>query len=269
MPELPEVETVKIQLNQVLPNLIIKALEVRTPKVFHGNSQELIGKRIEKVERKGKMIVVKLITDNGEPKTILLIHLKLTGRLIFDKAEYEKEKHTHIIITFTNGKKLYFWDLRKFGWIKTVSNPPAGWVGIDPLVKKFTVELFQNLLGKSKKPVKIFLMEQDKIAGIGNIYANESLFCARIDPRKKASLLSKEKAGKLFKCLRQVLQMGLKYHGASDDSFRLIDGSKGAMQDHFSVYRKQKTDCPNSCGTKIQRITLGGRGTFFCPRCQI
>ena len=173
---------------------------------------------------------------------------------------------------------LYFNDLRIFGWIKVVEksklNEVIGKLGPEPFVTKsssgqavLTLDLFKKILAKNSRPIKLVLMDQEKISGVGNIYANDSLFLAGIHPRKKANKQSSDKANKLFNALYKVLTDGIKWGGASENNYRDAFGEKGRVQEHFYVYAREGEKCLK-CGTLIQKIKLGGRGTYFCPKCQ-
>ena len=280
MPELPEVETIKLQLNSILPGLVIKEIEILSPKSFGGEKKEIVGKKITGIQRFGKMLVIGL--DNG---LSLGIHLKMTGRLIYrgnkqpknlqigdPKIQKLPSKHTRVVIHFTNGDRLYFNDLRKFGWMRVLDSIKrealSGKLGIEPFTKNYTLENFQKVLGKSKKPIKLLLMDQEKIAGVGNIYANEALFCTRISPKTPANQLKSDQVKKLFDCISRVLKNGIKWRGASDDAYLDAFGQKGEVQKHFLVYDQKGKSCSNECGGKIEKIMLSGRGTYFCQICQ-
>jgi len=267
------------------------------------------------------------IEQSNNRTMYLVIHLKMTGVLVYrreskkqkaksKKQEYNSKlskskdrgspydiqelpnKYTRVVIEFGDGSKLFFNDLRVFGWMKIISKIKNKKLkthiknekqqklktdGLDQIIgeklgpealgEDFTVEYLKEVLSNWGRPVKLLLMDQKKIAGIGNIYANEVLFCAGIAPHHRGRELVRdhlEKVKKLHKCIRKVLKKGIKYGGstASDDAFRNIKGERGGMQQHLKVYAKAGEDCPNKCGKKIRRMTLGGRGTFFCPRCQ-
>lgn len=279
MPELPEVETLRLQLSQLLPGLIIRDIEILKSKSFVGDKKLLIGAKISDVRRFAKLLVIDFTNDRS-----LAIHLKLSGQLIYrGKRQPQKilvtdpllkslpNKHTRVIITFENSDVLYFNDLRIFGWMKVVqSNQLNNLVdnfGPEPL-KDLTYAQFEKILGSSKKPVKLVLMDQEKIAGVGNIYANDALFLAGISPKTEAKKISKEKAKLLYDKLLNVLKDGIKWGGASENNFRDAFGQMGRKQEHFYVYGRQGEKCLNNCGEKIRRIKLAGRGTFFCPKCQ-
>ncbi|MDP3726711.1 MAG: DNA-formamidopyrimidine glycosylase [bacterium] len=182
-------------------------------------------------------------------------------------------KTTHVIFTFSDGSKLFYNDVRKFGWIKIIRTSEVAKLkiitefGPEPLTSKFTEEKFKKTASASKSPIKTLLMDQKKIAGVGNIYANEALFDAGIDPRRKAKKLSNEEIKKLYASILKVLKEGIKYGGSSENAYVDALGGRGKMQEHFKVYGKDGEKCPK-CKGVIKRIALGGRGTFFCPKCQ-
>ena len=254
MPELPEVETICRQLNSVLAGQRIKSLQ--------GCSLQVVGKKILGVRRKAKMIIIEL--SGG---VSLLIHLKMTGQLIYNGKQ---NKYTRAILELDKGR-LYFNDLRRFGWIKIVDRseildlrlklPP------DVIDKEFTAEYLEKVLKSSGRAIKLILMDQQKMGGIGNIYANEILFCAGIDPRRPANTYGMQ-VRNLHQCIKRVIGLGIKYGGttASDESFKNILGKAGKFQNYLKVY-ENKGKC-EKCQTKIQIIKLGGRGTYFCPNCQ-
>lgn len=298
MPELPEVRTIVGQLSQKTRAKKIVEVRVLRGKSFKGDPQKIKGLRVKKVKRIAKILVFEF--EKEWPK--VLCHLKLTGQLIIsniknqklkihikNQKEQEKKspfdvdglpnKYTRVIIKFSDGSCLYFNDLRVFGWLKVVEDEKEmkkelkNFSGVDPLSREFTPNYFREVLSNWGRPVKLLLMEQKKIAGVGNIYANEALFCAGIAPHHRGRELMKEhpeKVRKLYDCIKKVLQMGLKYKGSTggDEAYRQTTGERGRMQEHLKVYQKAGQPCPNGCGKKIRRMTLGGRGTFFCPRCQ-
>ncbi len=296
MPELPEVETLKLQLSDVLLGLTVKKIEVIKNKSFIGNPKIIIGKKIKGLRRFAKILVFDLTGDLS-----IAIHLKLSGQLIYrGKRQPQKivvsdpllkslpNKHTRVIITFENSDILYFNDLRIFGWMKVVKNQISNIkdqkhrakikdvfledivknLGPEPL-RDLTLSIFKNILRSSNKPIKVLLMDQEKIAGVGNIYANDALFLAGISPEIEANKISKEKTKLLFDKLLKVLKDGIKWGGASENNFRDAFGQMGKLQEHFYVYARKDERCLNDCGEKIKRIKLGGRGTFFCPKCQV
>ena len=278
MPELPEVETIKRFLT---PNLIGKKiidLKILSQKQFIGNPQKLINQKFIKIKRYGKLISILLSN-----KLYLNIHLKLTGELLyakdknnplfketipFTKTNKMPANTTRIIVYLDDNSVLFFNDLRKFGWFK-LSNIAEKPKGVDVLDKNFTLEYFQKIILSSKKPIKILLMDQEKIAGLGNIYANDSLFLACIHPLIKTNHLEKKKIAKLYQSIKKIIEQAIKNKGSSgaDEAYILPDSSKGQHQRHFLVYQRENEPCPR-CGEKIKRIKQAGRSTFFCPRCQ-
>ena len=267
MPELPEVETIRRQLDKVLVGQRVINLQ--------GLSLKVEGKKILGVKRKAKMIIIELASRNQRlASSFLLIHLKMTGQLIYSNqrlASSVQNKYTRAIFILDKGK-LFFNDLRKFGWIKLVTRdqllelckklPP------DVIDKEFDEKYLQKVLASSGRAVKLVLLDQQKMGGIGNIYANEALFCAAIDPRTTASRLKSVEVNRLYKAIRKVINQGIKYGGstASDEHFVNALGKPGKFQEHFQVYENKKI-C-KKCGTKIIKIKLGGRGTYYCPQCQ-
>lgn len=284
MPELPEVETIKKELQKAIVGKKIVGIEVLLAKQFQGKKEDVLGAKITAIERRGKILKISL--SNGKN---LLIHFKLTGQLVWVPKAGERAtlghpipfagselpaKTTHVIFEI-NGGRLFFNDLRQFGWIKVVGEldeqmtKELGNLGVEPLTKEFTVEKLSSILQSSSRPVKLVLMDQEKIAGVGNIYANEALFEAGISPARPARILSKEDIKRLREAIIRVLEDGLKYGGSSakDEAYIKPTGEAGEYQKHFRVYQRVGQSCPR-CKSKIERVELGGRGTFFCPKCQ-
>jgi formamidopyrimidine-DNA glycosylase len=288
MPELPEVTTIVNQLSEVLKNRTIMDVEVRLPKLFIGDRARVKGQRVVGVSRRAKMIIIKL-----ENNLNLVVHLKMTGQLIYSEGAMSSEqgivsfpspipfagtglpgKTTHVIIAFDDGSKLFFNDMRQFGWMKIMSHEQltvnSQELGPDALGDDFTVDYLAKICARWGRPIKLLLLDQTKIAGIGNIYANEALWYAGISPMKRGREVDRNTGIKaLYDAIKKVLEMGIKYGGssASDEAFVDARGLPGKMQEHFVVYQKNNTPCLR-CGKRIVRSTLGGRGTFFCPKCQ-
>ncbi len=287
MPELPEVETVAKQLNGVIQGKKIIGVEVLRRVSFQGDEKELLGKEIERIDRHAKMIVWHI---EGLDK-VVMIHLKMTGQLIYDSKKSigsEKHtivgghpsedwvakhptKHTRVVVTFDDGSALYFNDLRVFGWMKLVTKEDFEVVleKLPPDVnsKEFTFEYFDKVVGMSGRAIKLTVMDSTKIGGAGNIYANDGLFLAGIDPRRKSKSLTREERIKLHGALIEVIEKGIKYGGASAHNYVQVTGLGGKYQDHFLVYSREGDNC-EACGGKIKKIKLGGRGTFYCEICQ-
>jgi formamidopyrimidine-DNA glycosylase len=264
MPELPEVETIRLQLDKVIKGLRIVDIKILRPKNFIGNPKMVIGKKVLGVERRAKITLIKL-----EENLFLAIHLKLNGQLIFD-ADFDR-KYTRVIIIFDNGKKLYFNDLRAFGWVRVVKNhldlDKTGPEAVDE--KEFTPDYLQKILSKSNRAVKLVIMDQKLLAGVGNIYASEALFAAKIAPRRLAKSLNLLETRLLRQKIITVLRGAIKHHGTSDrdEAYRQLNGEKGAYQKYLQVYNRAGQPCLR-CGALIKRVKIGGRGTFYCPKCQ-
>jgi formamidopyrimidine-DNA glycosylase len=282
MPELPEVETIRLQLKPKIIGKIIKDVEILEKKQFIGKKEDVIGRKIVDIQRYGKVLAFKLYKLD-KFYNYLNIHLKLTGQILysenlknpvfkeiipFTKTNKMPAKTTRIILTFSDGSGLFFNDMRKFGWFKVTEKPEKPG-GIDVLSKEFTGEKLIQLISGNSQPIKILLMDQEKITGIGNIYANEALFLAKIHPLRKSKSLSKLETAKLYQMIKKVIEQGLRYRGSSgaDEAFVQINGTKGEYQRHFLVYQREKKPCP-VCQTPIKRIKQGGRSSFFCPKCQ-
>lgn len=281
MPELPEVETVKRRLQSVLLNQVIVKLETLHLKSFSGNSQKLIGKKIIKISRRAKLIRLEL--DHQEN---LLIHLKMTGQLIFISDELKlggghptadwlndlPTKHTRAIISFKSGAKLFFNDMRIFGWIRELSDQQVEQeldrFGPDAIDDQFTANYLQLKLKKRRIPIKQAIMLGEVVAGVGNIYASEALFLAGINPISPAGELKLKQLEIMVDAIKQVISEAIKYGGTTfDGKFVNINGLAGAYQTRLKVYGKAGDTCPN-CEDTIKKIKIGNRGTYFCPECQ-
>jgi formamidopyrimidine-DNA glycosylase len=270
MPELPEVETIRRGLNRLIVGRKILAIVTDSPKQVRPSLDQVkkvaVGTKIKKIERRAKIIQIFLSNQQ-----ILAIHLKLTGRLLVRKKGTPPDDWQHVTFSLSGQRELRFCDLRKFGWIKLLKDKKElkklfSEFGPEPL-DSLDLRKFKTILASSSRPVKLVLMDQKKISGIGNIYANDALFLAKIDPRRPSKKISDQEAKKLYQAIEKVLQAGIKYRGASDQYYLDALGKKGAYQEHFLTYGRQGKPCLD-CGGTIKKIKLGGRGTFFCPRCQ-
>lgn len=281
MPELPEVESVKRKLESLLKGHTLEKVEVKSKSVINGPLNKLEGGKFKCARRFGKVTVLDF--SNGYS---VVVHVKLTGQLIYRGPNLKSPpklspkvtgglggKHTHVIFHLDKGGTLYYNDVRKFGWIKVVKTsevPEIDFIkklGPEPL-DGLTRKKFKEIVSSSRSYIKTLLMDQKKIGGVGNIYANDALFLARILPTRKANTLKDEEIAKLYDAIETVLRRGLKYEGASELAFVMPDGTEGEYQKHTLVYGKQGTPCPNGCGGKIIKNFLSGRGTYFCPKCQ-
>lgn len=293
MPELPEVEIIRLGLSVKIVGLKVQKVQVLSPKSFIGNPNLAEGKKVVKVWRRAKMLGLDLNSDQSsavsfqtrkqKSLTTLLFHLKMSGQLIYeddqrfigghpteDMLGKMPNLHTRVIFSFAGGSHLYFNDQRKFGWVKIVqSEEILGKLGPEPLEKDFTWEVLkQNLLGHKSLPVKAALMDQAVVAGVGNIYSNEACFLAGVDPRTKTATLSDKQFQALYHGIIKALRAGIKHGGSTRANFVDPEGCKGYFLDYAFVYSRDKHPC-KVCGTMIKKVQLGGRGTYFCPSCQI
>ena len=274
MPELPEVETIKNQLAKHLIGHKITNIEINVPKIFPQGRDKLIGGKVKSTRRFGKVLVVDL--DNGYS---FLIHLKLTGQVVFSSTKFPNlpNKFTHVIFDLDRRAKLFFNDSRKFGWIKvekTADVESESFIkklGPEPL-RDLTLEKFSKAVESTSRPIKILLLDQEKLSGVGNIYANDALWLAKVNPRTPAKQLSSLAIKQLYNAVLKVLKDGIKYQGASDQWYITAEGKKGKYQEHFLTYGQDGKLCPRpacrQAGAKIIKFFLGGRGTYFCPNCQ-
>jgi len=280
MPELPEVESIRQYLEKEIVGKRIKHFKVLTQRSFFGKQSSIIGKFVKSMRRKGKVLHIFV----GEPDICLSIHLKLSGQLLYSKNKNDSVfanniplansnkmpgKTTRIIIEFDDGSALYFNDLRKFGWIKQDEFPIEP-LGVDVLSILFTKKYLSRCLIKTRRPIKTVLLDQTIIAGIGNIYANDSLWLAGIHPSVKSSTLSSHQIKKLYNSILSIINESLLKRGSSakDELYVLPDGTKGSYQNNFKVYQQTDKPCAK-CNSTIVNIKISGRGTFFCPKCQV
>jgi formamidopyrimidine-DNA glycosylase len=269
VPELPEVETIARGLQRAIAGKQIARVSVSRPKVVAPElsrfERELTGETIEKVGRRGKFVVVGL----GSKKQ-LVVHLRMTGRLIVQPAgTTDLEPYTNVLLTFADGTRLAFADVRQFGRMRLVGpeEPWAAEVGLEPLSDDFTFERFSGLLDGRTTPIKVFLLDQRRIAGIGNIYACEALWEARIDPRRPAGSLSRKRRRRLHDAIGSVLRLAIEMRGTSVDDYVDAEGLRGGFQNKLSVYGRDGQGCLR-CGKPIVRSVLAQRGTWWCRTCQ-
>ncbi|MFC1625755.1 bifunctional DNA-formamidopyrimidine glycosylase/DNA-(apurinic or apyrimidinic site) lyase [Patescibacteria group bacterium] len=281
MPELPEVESIKNQLEKLLKGHEIVSVEVLRRKNFQGDEKKLWGLKILGSRRLGKVIVINLSNNYS-----ILTHVKMTGQYIYEGPNLKKPhklskkviggvpgKHTLVVFRLDKGGILYYNDVRRFGWIKLVKTSKVGEesfikkLGPEPL-KDLTLDKFMNILSKTKKPIKVVLMDQGKMGGVGNIYANDALWLARVNPKKKADSLKMKEIKDLYEAILSVLKKGIKYGGASEIAFVTPDGSEGKYQAHTLAYGRQGEPCERCHIATFKKFFLGGRGTYWCPVCQ-
>ncbi len=268
MPELPEVETIVEQLRHRVVGRSIKRVQVLDTGVADAELKKAEGRKISFVRRRAKYLVFGL---SGE--FFLLMHLGLTGNLQHllpgrERSDLSSEKFVRARLYLDDSSQLVFNDIRKFGSVRFLTpkelDQALGKIGPEPLSKEFTVQDFKELLRRKKgSPIKVALMDQGLIAGIGNIYAQEMLYHAGIDPRRKISSLSEREVEKLYREMKSTLSLAVKHHGTTVQDYVHIEGT-GGFQRFLSVYQKEK--CP--LGHRLEKISLGGRGTSFCRKCQ-
>lgn len=265
MPELPEVETVRSQLEKELVGEVISQVKVIDDMCFSGDSKNVIGAKIENIERWGKWLGIMMSNGTG-----MDIHLKMTGRMVVP-PEYESMPHTRVIIEMESGRKVYYWDIRRFGYVRVwdsyevMRKSILSKLGPDPF--EASGQYLSEVLGKTDRMVKEVILDQSKLAGVGNIYANDALWLAGVDPRVRGRQVSKSTAEKILNSIREVLQKGLRLGGASDNTYRDVYDGKGGYQEEFLVYGKTGGKCMR-CGGDLKRIVIGGRGTWMCENCQ-
>ena len=266
MPELPEVETLVQQLKKRVVGKKIVAVKIVDSKVVDSKIKKIVPIKVVSVKRRAKSIIIGLNND------FLLVHLRMTGHFHYipkgKKLEKDYEKFIVAKFELSDGSVLTHNSIRKFGSIKLINNKKLeqelSKLGPEPLSKEFTLVLFKKILSKKKRAnVKTTLLDQRIIAGIGNIYAQEALYWAGIDPRRKIGELSEKEIEKLYRQLRKILELAVKYKGSTVDNYAHIDGA-GGFQKLLAVYSKKK--CPKRHALK--KINLGGRGTNYCPKCQ-
>lgn len=265
MPELPEVETIRNQIEKELLGEVISEVRVLDEMCFEGSVEDFRGEKLVGVSRIGKWLFLHFESGKGAE-----IHLKMTGRLTVDES-YENKKHTRIIIEFESGVRGYYWDTRKFGYVKSLVDVESAKfqlsarLGPDPW--EISVEELTKKLGKTGRKIKDVLLDQGVLAGVGNIYANDALWLAGIAPKRKADSLSNEEVEKLLSAVRSVMEKGLETGGASDNTYRDLYGEKGSYQEEFLVYGKTGGKCVK-CGGELKYEKVSGRGTWWCEECQ-
>jgi len=283
MPELPEVETIVRDLDKRLKGKKIVSISSADKKVFQLSAQDVkqaTGKTVKSVWRRAKTIIIDLGQIN------LLLHLKMTGQLVYQaktsiiagghpiKPESRKlpNKFTRVIFKFNDNSVLYFNDVRRFGWVKLAEAEELArlneTIGLEPLSKDFTLEFFNNFLShKRKTTIKQALMDQKYVSGIGNIYADESLFVARLKPFRRAGSLKPPEIKKLWQAIPKILRYAIKHRGTSFNNYVDAQGEVGNFIKYLKVYGRAGEKC-KVCAGVVKKMKLGGRGTHWCEKCQ-
>ncbi|MFH0886559.1 MAG: bifunctional DNA-formamidopyrimidine glycosylase/DNA-(apurinic or apyrimidinic site) lyase [bacterium] len=272
MPELPEVETIVRDLNKMLKGRKVVSVEVNKPRVV----KEIIPSKLEKiykgfrfnnVRRRAKLLIFDF--SNGYS---LLAHLMMSGKMIYSKEE-NQYKHEHVIFHLDNGHKLSYIEPRLFGFVIPIKTSDVlrhrliAKLGVEPLSKEFNLKKLADILSKKKTGIKPYLLDQTAIAGLGNIYVSEALYLAGIAPKRYTTSIKKEEVGKLHKAIVSVLKQGIKNRGSSIDDYVDASGKPGNQAKYLKVYDREGENC-HKCRSKIKKIVMGSRGTYYCPRCQ-
>ena len=287
MPELPEVETIKLGLSKLLPGKVIIKVDFDWPKSFPNSKDDvqnfMIGSAVNDVRRRAKVLLIDLSSDYS-----LVIHLKMTGQLVYLSAKDRfgaghpsdslignlPDKSTRVTITFSDDSKLFFNDQRKFGWMRLIPTSEVinldffKKIGPEPLQADFTWQVFRDRIRRrSKSGIKAVLLDQTVLAGVGNIYADESLWGAKIHPARSVNELTVAQIKKLHQEIIFVLKLSIEKGGSTDRNYVNAEGKKGSYIQFARVFRKEGQPCPR-CGNTIIKTRLAGRGTHFCPYCQ-
>lgn len=284
MPELPEVETIKNDLSKRILGKKIMNIKISKPKIIKSNlanfRKSLSGSYFKKIDRVGKLMIFTLSRDDK----YLLVHLKMTGQLIYvsknkiipgghnyPKVDKLPNKFSHIIFTFTDKSKLFYNDIRQFGYMKIVNEKELGEVlsrfGIDPINSKFKKSDFLKVIEDKKANIKAFLLNQKYITGIGNIYADEILFDSRIRPSRNIKSLTRKEKEKLYLSIKKILKKAIKRRGTTFSNYVDGRGGKGNFTKLLKVYQREGKKC-FKCRKKIKRTRITGRGTHYCSNCQ-
>ncbi len=284
MPELPEVETIKNDLKKKILKKEIESVEI-LKKTIRGNEREfkriLEGNYFKSINRIGKLLFFEL----GNKKNFLLVHLKMTGQLVYMYKKYLiagghftsnfgrlPNEFTRVILKFKNDSSLYFNDMRRFGYMEIVDSKGLEKVkarfGIEPLTSNFKFNDFKKIFAKRKAPVKAVLMNQKLIAGIGNIYADEILFESRIMPTRLANTLSEPELKRIFEASKTVLKRAIKYRGTTFRNYVDSEGKKGSFVNFLRIYGRKEGGACYRCDGIVKTVKIGGRTTKYCSGCQ-
>lgn len=280
MPELPEVETIVNRLRGLVSGKKVSEIKVLRDKSFSGDQENIIGVEIADVSRRAKFIRIHLSNDVS-----LLVHLKMTGQLIYvddetrmggghptlDWVQKLPSSHTRVVIQFADDSTLFFNDQRVFGWVRAmdqemIENEFAKY-GPDVNSPNFTFDYFWSKFERRTIPIKQLIMDNKVVAGVGNIYACDALNLAKIKPFRRANEISKDEANRVYDAMKHVIDLGIKLKGATISDYRNVDGFSGGYQDVALAYGREGEKCKN-CGGEIIKEKLAGRGTYYCYQCQ-
>ncbi|MCK8828537.1 bifunctional DNA-formamidopyrimidine glycosylase/DNA-(apurinic or apyrimidinic site) lyase [Natroniella acetigena] len=271
MPELPEVQTVVDTLQPLIIDQVITEVEVKNKKLIAKPEVDefkevLQGSRIEQVSRRGKYIIIELDNDY-----YLVTHLRMTGRFVYAEQDEPADKYDYILLKFAAGDQLRLGSKRKFTRTYLVNDlQEAGSLtklGPEPLTAEFTVERFKEMIASRRGRIKPLLLNQRFLAGLGNIYVDESLYLSQIHPLRTADTLTESEIEKLYQAIRKVLSEGIEHRGTTKWDYVDASGQAGSYQNYLQVYDREGKEC-RRCGSSLQRIKVGGRSSYFCPDCQ-
>jgi len=272
MPELPEVQTIVSDLGKILPGLSVRDVWVdwkkiiKQPKTFAGFKKEVIGKKFLSVERRGKNILIHLSGNRT-----LLIHLKMTGHMLYGKYKSLQNRFIHLVFTLSNGNQLALSDVRKFAKVLVCETDKLGElkdikdIGPNPLDKSFSYGKFKEIFSSRRGLVKDVLMKQEIVSGVGNIYANEILWLAGVHPFRKIETIKEKELEKIYNAMRKILEEAVLLRGDSVVDYRDLFGKKGGYQEFHKAYGREGEKCGRNDGGVIERVKKGGRSSFFCP----
>ncbi len=272
MPELPEVETVRRSLEPAVVGRVLERVEIldgRLVRPFEPLevAAELEGEVVQSLDRRGKYLVFRFETGRA-----LLVHLRMTGSFLHADGPLPDDPYRRAVLRLDNGSDVGYRDVRRFGtWLLLEPGELdpylAERLGDEPFAEAFTPRALGTRFEGRRAPVKAALLDQRSLAGMGNIYADEALWRARIHPLRPAGELTRAELGRLHKAIREALELGIARQGATLSDYRMPNGDSGAMQDEFEAYGRAGEPC-SRCGSPISKIRAAGRGTWFCPRCQ-
>jgi formamidopyrimidine-DNA glycosylase len=285
MPELPEVQTIIDDLNKIILNKKIKKVDILLSKIVKGTNKNFINtlknNGFQSISRRGKFIIISLKSNK-----FLIIHLRMTGQIIYvqdnnlvagghsDRNNNYSfpNKQTHLIITFNDNSQLFYNDQRQFGFLEIVSQKEVdilkNRLGVEPLSAKFTLGNFKSLLKGKKRNIKAFLLDQSCIAGLGNIYVDESLFLAHILPSRLMNSLKEKEIKDLHQSIKKVLRQAIKHRGTTFNNYKDAHGRKGSFINKLKVYGQENKKCVRCKKGIIKKTRLAGRGTRYCSNCQ-
>jgi formamidopyrimidine-DNA glycosylase len=274
MPELPEVETVRRRLAPLLEGRRFDSVEITDPRLTRPHdplltARELEGERVTTLDRRGKYLIVRF-----ESGRALLIHLRMTGSLLHAPEEtLPDDPHRRAVVRLDDGSDVAYRDVRRFGtWLLLEASEVDGYlaakVGPEPLARSYRTNHLADRLAGRRAPVKAALLDQRTVAGVGNIYADEALWRARVHPLTPSAALTPDEVSAVHGALRAALNAAIRRQGSTLRDYRLPDGTSGTAQDRFKAYGRAGSPCER-CGTPIDKIRVAGRGTWYCPGCQV